>query len=191
MLLCVDTSGSMSGGAEVVAKAVVLEAVRTASAERRACHVFAFGGPGEVVEMSLGVDVDGIERLTRWMGQSFGGGTDIGCALERALARLEEDGWRLADLLIASDGEFGATPAVAAALARAKEERGLRVQGVLVGDRETLGMVELADEIFWMQDWRRFGEASAAAPTLSRTATYFPGAVRTRPVEPLRKDRPT
>lgn len=180
MLVCVDTSGSMQGGAEVVAKAVVLEAVRTAHAQKRACHVFAFSGPGEVLDMPLAVDADGVERLTRFMGQSFGGGTDIGAPLERALAKLDEEGWQLADLLIASDGEFGATPEVAAAVARAKEARGLRVQCVLIGDRETIGMLELADDVFWVRDWRHFGGSDAGSPVHSKslTASYFPGALR-------------
>jgi uncharacterized protein with von Willebrand factor type A (vWA) domain len=52
MLVCVDTSGSMQGGSEAVAKAVVLEAMRAAHAQGRACHVFAFGGPDEVIEMA-------------------------------------------------------------------------------------------------------------------------------------------
>jgi len=180
MLVCVDTSGSMQGGAEAVAKAVVLEAVRTAHAQRRACHVFAFSGPGEVVDMPLAVDGDGLERLTRFMGQGFGGGTDIGAPLERALARLDEEEWQLADLLIASDGEFGATPEVAAAVARAKAARGLRIQGVLVGDRETIGLLELSDDVFWVRDWRRFGGGDGGSPVHSKslTAIYFPGALR-------------
>jgi uncharacterized protein with von Willebrand factor type A (vWA) domain len=180
MLVCVDTSGSMQGGAEAVAKAVVLEAVRTAHAQRRACHVFAFSGPGEVVDLALGMDLDGVERLARFMAQGFGGGTDIGGPLERALAMLGEQAWQLADLLIASDGEFGATPEVAAAVARAKEVAGLRVQGVLIGDRETIGLLELADDVFWVRDWRRLGDWDADSPVHSRslTATYFPGALR-------------
>jgi uncharacterized protein with von Willebrand factor type A (vWA) domain len=180
MLVCVDTSGSMQGGAEVVAKAVVLEAARTARLQGRACHVFAFSGPGEVVDLALSAGEDGLEALTRFMGQGFGGGTDVGAPLERALARLGDEGWELADLLLASDGEFGATPEVAAAVARAKVARGLRVQGVLVGDRETIGMLELADDVFWVRDWRRFGGGSGASPVHSKslTATYFPGALR-------------
>jgi uncharacterized protein with von Willebrand factor type A (vWA) domain len=154
--------------------------VRTAHAQRRACHVFAFSGPGEVVDMALGADAGGLERLTRFMGQGFGGGTDIGAPLERALARLDEEAWQLADLLIASDGEFGATPESAAAVRRAKEERGLRVQAVLIGDRETIGMLELADDVFWVRDWRRFGGSEAGSPVHAKslTADYFPGALR-------------
>lgn len=200
MLVCVDTSGSMRGGAEAVAKAVVLEAARSAHAQVRACHVFAFGGPDEVVEMAVGVDVEGVGRLARFLAQGFGGGTDIGAPLERALVRLEEAEWQLADLLIASDGEFGATPALAERLLTVRREQGLRVQGILIGDRETIGLLELADHIHWVRDWRRYagvgatdGRPSAAgenargegleaggSPVHSQhlTATYFPGALR-------------
>lgn len=204
MLICVDTSGSMRGGAEAVAKAVVLEAVRSAHAQGRACHVFAFGGPDEVLEMAMGVDIEGISRLARFLGQGFGGGTDIGAPLERAIARLEEAEWQLADLLIASDGEFGATPALVDRLDAVRRARGLRVQGILIGDRETIGLLEITDDIHWVRDWRRYAgvgaagvdggarAATAGAPqrgegleaggspvhSKSLTATYFPGALR-------------
>jgi uncharacterized protein with von Willebrand factor type A (vWA) domain len=181
MLVCVDTSGSMQGGAEAVAKAAVLEAVRTAHAQRRPCHVFAFSGPDEVLEMELGVDLDGLERLTQFMGQTFRGGTDIGGPLERALAKVEDGNWQLADLLIASDGEFGAPRAVVAALEDAKDRLGLRVQGILIGDRETIGFLEIADDLFWVRDWRRYGTSNSDSPVHSSglTAEYFPGALRT------------
>jgi uncharacterized protein with von Willebrand factor type A (vWA) domain len=182
MLVCVDTSGSMQGGAEAVAKAVVLEAMRTANAQRRACHVFAFGGPEEVIEMELGVDAGGIERLAGFLGQAFRGGTDICGPLDKALAKLESQSWAYADLLIASDGEFGATPEMAARLEAAKQTLGLRVQGVLIGDRETVGFLEIADDIFPVRDWRKFGGAATDSPVHSHrlTAMYFPGALRSQ-----------
>lgn len=180
MLICVDTSGSMQGGAESVAKATVLEAVRVAHAQQRPCHIFAFGGPDEVVEMELAVDTEGIDCLIRFLCQSFRGGTDICGPLERAIAKLEDERWQLADLLIASDGEFGATASVVERLRGAKDELGLRVQGVLIGDRETIGLLEVADDVFWVRDWRRYGGSDADSPVHSRslTATYFPGALR-------------
>jgi len=180
MLICLDTSGSMQGGAEAVAKAVVLEAMRTAHAQHRHCHVFAYGGPDEIVEHELDLDATGIEHLVQFLGQGFRGGTDICGPLERVLDRLLEERWQRADLLIASDGEFGATPRTALAVARAKAELGLRVQGVLIGDRETIGMLELADDVFWVRDWRRYGgyDVDSPVPTKSLTAIYFPGALR-------------
>jgi len=181
VIVCVDTSGSMQGGAEAVAKATVLEAVRTAHAQARACHVFAFSGPEEVLSLRVGVDMEGIDDLVAFLGQTFRGGTDICGPLAQALDLLQEEDLALADLLIASDGEFGATRELALRLDRAKAELGLRVQGVLIGDRETIGLLELADESFWVRDWRRFGtsDADSPVPHKSLTALYFPGALRT------------
>ncbi|MCX7172249.1 MAG: VWA domain-containing protein [Proteobacteria bacterium] len=183
ILICVDTSGSMRRGAEAVAKATVLEAMRTAHAQHRPCLVFAFGGPEELIEMDLTVDNAGIDRLTRFLGQTFGGGTDICGPLEKVIAKLEEQRWHLADLLIASDGEFGVTPEIAARLDTIKRELGLRVQGVLVGDRETVGFLTVADNIYAIRDWRRFGGSNADSPIHSHrlTAMYFPGALPSPP----------
>ena len=184
MLVCVDTSGSMQGGSEAVAKAVVLEAMRAAHAKGRACRVFAFGGPEEVIAMDLPVDRAGITRATQFLGQSFRGGTDICAPLEKVIAAVEQEGWHQADLLLATDGEFGATPALAARLAAVKRELGLRVQGVLIADRETVGLLEIADHIFPVRDWRRYGKSGggndAESPIHSHrlTALYFPGALR-------------
>ena len=180
LLLCVDTSGSMQGGAEAVAKAVVLEAMRSAHASQRPCHVFAFGGDGEVLELELGLHSAGMGRLSDFLGQAFRGGTDICGPLERVIAKLEELRWQRADLLIASDGEFGATPAVAARLDAIKESLGLRVQGVLIGDRETLGLLEVCDSIYPVRNWRHFGGVNVESPvhTPALTALYFPAALR-------------
>jgi uncharacterized protein with von Willebrand factor type A (vWA) domain len=180
ILVCVDTSGSMQGGAEAVAKATVLEAVRSAHAQGRACHLIAFGGEDEMLEMELGVDPEGVARLAAFLAQGFRGGTDICSPIARCVELLEANPWRQADLLLASDGEFGATQELADRLSRAKADRGLRVQGVLIGDRETIGLLELADEVFWVRDWRHFGTSDAASPVHSKslTALYFPGALR-------------
>lgn len=183
MLICVDTSASMKGGAEVVAKACALEAARTAHAQGRSSHLFAFGGPGELLEMPLRLDAEGIQSLSTFLAQGFRGGTDICGPIERAIERLREAQWQLADLLIVSDGDFGATPQVASALHETKARLGARVQGVLIGDRETIGLLELADDVFWVRDWRRYGDSSneaADSPVHSKslTAEYFPGALR-------------
>ena len=58
ILLCVDTSGSMRGPREIVAKALALECMRAAREQERGCYVFAFAGPREVCTfVSLGACV--------------------------------------------------------------------------------------------------------------------------------------
>ncbi len=186
MIVCVDTSGSMKGAPEPLAKAVVLEAVRTAHREQRACHLIAFGGTDEVLEWSLDLNAHGLDALLAFVGQAFDGGTDIAAPIERAVARVNQHGWHEADLLIVSDGEFGATPAAIEQLERARARHGLRVQGLLIGDRETMGLLEVCDHIHWVRDWRRFDTAASSPPgfspvhSRSLTALYFPNALSER-----------
>ncbi len=186
IIVCIDTSGSMRGAPEAIAKAVVLQAVRTAFAEQRGCLLVAFGGLGEVVERELVHSADGLAALLDLIGQGFDGGTDLQSPIERAIERVQTERWASADLLIVSDGEFGCTAATLAQLDAVRERQGLRVQGVLVGDRETMGLMEVADSIFWVRDWRRHGpgaqRAGGFSPVHSKslTALYFPNALSGR-----------
>jgi uncharacterized protein with von Willebrand factor type A (vWA) domain len=189
MILCIDTSGSMRGAPENIAKAAVLEALRTAHRERRGCKLIAFGGPGELLERDLVTPPDardGLNALLELMGQGFDGGTDVQTPIERAIELVHTQGWCSADLLIVSDGEFGCTEATLARLDAARHELGLRVQGILVGDRETMGLLEVCDAIFWLRDWRRFEgetprrEGFVPVHTASLTALYFPNALSPR-----------
>lgn len=183
ILLCLDTSGSMRGAPENVAKAVVVAALRAAHESGRCCRLLAFGGPGELVEADLDLRRGGLQPLLALMGRSFDGGTDVQTPIERAVACVHEARWAEADLLIVSDGEFGCTPKALVQLDQARQQLGLRVQGVLVGDRETLGLLDVCDDIHWVRHWRRYSEQAAPgdghSPVHSRslTALYFPGAL--------------
>ncbi len=194
IIVCLDTSGSMRGAPETIAKAVVLQALRTAHAEHRGCLLICFGGPDELIERELaggrarsGAPGHGLAGLLDLMGQGFDGGTDLQAPIERAIALVHQARWASADLLVVSDGEFGCTAAMLQLLDDARERLGLRVQGVLVGDRETMGLMEVADDIFWVRDWRRHapgGQKPAAgfSPVHSKslTALYFPNALSAR-----------
>jgi uncharacterized protein with von Willebrand factor type A (vWA) domain len=188
IVLCLDTSGSMRGAPENLAKAVAIAAVKRAHAGGRACKLLAFGGPGELIERDLGGDGAGVQAMLELMGQGFDGGTDIQTPIERAVERVHEAGWAGADLLVVTDGEFGCVRSTLERLDRARDELGLFVQGVLVGDRETMGMLEVCDAIHWVRDWRRHADAGAAeartdhagaSPVHSKslTALFFPNAL--------------
>ncbi|MCU0926614.1 MAG: VWA domain-containing protein [Hydrogenophaga sp.] len=185
LIVCLDTSGSMQGAPESVAKACVLQALRSAHAGQRACQLLAFGGPGELLQRALTRDAAGLDALLDLMGQAFDGGTDLQTPIEHAIEQVQQQGWQDADLLIVSDGEFGLTGAMLTRLRQAQQGLGLRVHGILIGDRETIGLTEVCDALHWVRDWRRYGQASGAAaegfsPVHSRslTAMYFPNAIR-------------
>lgn len=180
LIICIDTSSSMAGGPEAVGKAVVLEAMKIAHRERRDCRVYAFSGPGDLTSFDLPMSAGGIGRIAQFLAGSFHGGTDIVEPIEQALDDIQSSRWQRADLIIASDGEFGATRATRDRLLSVKTTQQLRVQGILVGDRETMGLREVCDDIFWVQDWRRYGNRHGQNETpvhdRNLTGIYFPNA---------------
>ena len=187
MLVCLDTSGSMRGAPENVAKACVLQALRSAHGARRACRLLAFGGAGELLEQELALTTDGLNHLLDLMGQGFDGGTDVQTPLERAIALADTDpAYAQADILLVSDGEFGVTPATLEMLRGCKARRGLRVHAILIGDRETIGLLEVSDHIHWVRAWRRYAtdirdaytDGFSPVHSQSLTALYFPNAMR-------------
>lgn len=178
LIICIDTSSSMAGGPEAVGKAVVLEAMKTAHRERRDCRVYAFSGPGDLRAFDLPLTVDGIFSVAGFLSASFHGGTDIVDPIDSALDDIEQSRWQGADIIIASDGEFGATASTHARIDAAKASQALRIQGILIGDRETRGLRAVCDDIFWVSDWRRFGNRHGQSETVvhdkNLTGIYFP-----------------
>ncbi len=156
ILVIVDTSGSMHGAPELVAKALVLEAMRTAHAERRRCFLYAYSGHGQIEEHELSVSGDGLGRLLSFLGMTFGGGNDEVGVLRRALARLNADDWRKADVLFASDGEWPAPGSVVAEV-KAAGKNGTRFHGVQIGNRGTTGLHAICDPVHKFADWLKLG----------------------------------
>jgi uncharacterized protein with von Willebrand factor type A (vWA) domain len=148
----VDTSGSMTGLPEQIAKAIVLEAACTAHAEQRRCLLFLYGSRGEVVEQELALDAQGIPRLLEFLGQTFGGGTDI-AAMHNVLDRLAQERWRKADVLLVSDGEWVADEKLVDAVGKARRT-GSRFHGVLIGSGLT-AMDQLCSPIHHFAEWTR------------------------------------
>ena len=149
----VDTSGSMHGTPETVAKAVVLEALRTAHAERRRCYVYAFSGPGQTAEQELDLSPEGVGRLLEFLGMSFHGGTDPREVMKLVVKRLSEPAWRKADILVASDGEWPAPRGGAVPKIRSARDAGTRIHGVQIGNRGTTGLAAICDPVHEFDAW--------------------------------------
>lgn len=153
IIICLDTSGSMQGGPETIAKAVTLEAVRIAAAEKRECFLYAFSGPTQVAEFDLSVKRGGVQALLEFLGCSFHGGTDVAEPIARALKRVETAKWSRADAIIVSDGEYPVPGVTVAAVAATRESLHLRVHGLLIGAGHSMAMTALCDPIHVFRDW--------------------------------------
>jgi glycosidase/uncharacterized protein with von Willebrand factor type A (vWA) domain len=179
IVILLDTSASMSGAPESIAKAVVLEACRVARAEARACWLIAFGGPNEIHELSLtgvlaapkhgsAVEAgDQLGNLLHFLQASFQGGTDTAEPVKRALALLTRTEARNADVLLVSDGAFP-TPRDLLPEVAAAREHGTRFHGLLVGEtqRESEAMSALCDPLHSFSAWNLRGGVTRSSTKL-------------------------
>lgn len=104
MIICIDTSGSMAGMPETVAKAVVLFMAGKARQQKRACYVINFSTGIDVLDLG---NAFGMEALLEFLAKSFHGGTDAAPALDHALKIMQSEAYERADLLIVSDFIMG------------------------------------------------------------------------------------
>lgn len=102
IIICVDTSGSMNGTPENIAKTITFALSKIAIEEDRKCYVISFSTGIQTLDLS---DFSGnpINKLVRFLKMSFNGGTDAEPALNQALKMLSENKWKNADVLMISD----------------------------------------------------------------------------------------
>ena len=119
IIICVDTSGSMHGTPENIAKTVAFALAKIAAEQERLCYIISFSTDIETLEVKPNEDMeltnaDGgnyLQKLVRFLRMSFNGGTDAEPALRKALDMLAgkdgATGYKNADVLMISDFVMG------------------------------------------------------------------------------------
>lgn len=152
IIICLDTSGSMAGTPENIAKAIVLECLSVAAQEKRGCYVYLFGSSNEVKELELQANDQGLTHLISFLSMSFGGGTDVKGPLEMALDRCKKTQWENADLLLVTDGAFSCSESLINRIKRRKKSHALSVHGILIGSHSS-AMKKLCDPLHKFSEW--------------------------------------
>lgn len=131
MILCVDTSGSMSGTPENIAKAMSLYLGNKAKAENRKCFVINFSIGIETFEISA---TKGIADLVSFLSKSFYGGTDAAPALRHALSLCQSESYEKADVLMISDFVMGSLPEILLSDIKKQREKGNQFHSLVIGN---------------------------------------------------------
>lgn len=100
IIICVDTSGSMSGAPENIAKALTLTLSSRAVSQKRKCYLINFSTSIETLDLT---PPKGIHDLIDFLKMSFHGGTDVAPALYEGVRMMSEADYKKADLLVISD----------------------------------------------------------------------------------------
>lgn len=103
IIICIDTSGSMSGVPERIAKTVAFALTKIAINEKRNCYLISFSTGIETLDLSSFIGANALSNLVQFLRMSFNGGTDATPALEHAITLLHKNDWKNSDLLMISD----------------------------------------------------------------------------------------
>ncbi|KAK3254013.1 hypothetical protein CYMTET_36757, partial [Cymbomonas tetramitiformis] len=194
LIICLDTSWSMEGQREMLAKAVVVETVRAAHAQQRGCFLFAFAAGSQVAACELGASKQGIQQLLAFLSGSFRGGTDVTSPLREAMDRLEDPSWANSDVLLVSDGELQMPPLKPPLMARLqalRAERGVELHGLLIGKMSSDPLSAICDHVHvFLAEWEAARLQAAVAGARSSKAAQLSCVRRVRSSPRLRYNSP-
>lgn len=172
MVAMVDTSGSMHGAPEVVAKSIILALVRRMLKEGRDVKVFLFSSVGQTCEIELTDSRKMASEFLDFLNYTFEGGTDFNTALEEGLSTLKERQYKNADILFITDGlSVVSDEQVIAGLDEVKKANGTRLFTIIIGNYDAGGMDRFSDHVFILSkaDGRDFNDNPASTIKLIST----------------------
>jgi len=147
IVVCIDTSGSMAGDRELVAKAIGIGLLGIARRRRRGFVAVVFGSRDEVSSFAfegrsvrLGpaatiatAPIGYLEGLARFAGCAFNGGTDYETPLREAMTWIAADRHPAADIVFITDDYCALSDEFLAEYRRLKQEKRFAAFGVIVG----------------------------------------------------------
>jgi len=132
IIICVDTSGSMQGTPETVAKTLCFALLKMAVKDNRKCYLISFSTGIETLNLT---DLkNNLERLIEFLSMSFQGGTDATPAIREALRMLETQDYKKADVIMVSDFVMSGFDAQTVNQINAAKENKTRFHSLVIGD---------------------------------------------------------
>jgi uncharacterized protein with von Willebrand factor type A (vWA) domain len=145
IVLCLDTSGSMAGEPELVAKTLCLAVLRVALRERRPCWAISFSSANDLRELELSRFPQSLSELLTFLAGGFHGGTDPAPALNAAMQRIESTDFSRADLLLVTDGIFELGEGIVSRVQAVRARMKFRFHALIAGDHASTRSLELVD----------------------------------------------
>ena len=100
-IICVDTSGSMHGTPETVAKTLCFAILKISIRDNRKCYLISFSTGIETLNLT---DLkNSLDKIIQFLSMRFNGGTDATPAMREALRMLTTADYKKADVIMLSD----------------------------------------------------------------------------------------
>ena len=152
IIICVDTSGSMSGVPETVSKAVTLYLATRAMKQKRNCYIINFGTKIKNMDLTYPNTMD---NLIDFLRLSFNGGTDAVPALRHAIKTMNTENYKKSDLLFISDFVFNGFTDEDYKLAEEQKKNENRFYSLIIGSTPMFNVENSIFDYNWCYDSSR------------------------------------
>jgi len=151
IIICVDTSGSMHGTPEYVAKVLCFAVLRIALLGNRRCYLVSFSTGIETLELTK--FNESLPELIDFLSHSFHDGTDASPALREAVRQLQTENYKKADVLMISDFIMGRIDQEVEKKMNLSKENGTRFHSLVISSAGNPKVLEVFDNN-WMYNTR-------------------------------------
>jgi uncharacterized protein with von Willebrand factor type A (vWA) domain len=152
MIVLVDTSGSMHGAPQTLAKSAVLAMAKRMLSQQRDMKVILFASTSQHLEIELSSRKKMSEKFLNFLLYTFGGGTDFNTALASGLKSLKEKDFQGADLLFITDGKSEVSDElVLARWEEAKKKYNAKIYSLIIDGSGAGGLSEISDYIYFVE----------------------------------------
>lgn len=145
-VVCLDTSGSMQGRREVLAKSALLAVAKLTDSTHRRCYIINFAE--ETRSMLIKNLKADLPMLVEFLNHRFDGGTDAAPAIREAIRLIDTNGWHRSDVVMISDFEM---PPVGEELMKKVirlKRKGTSFYSLVFGSRPEMDYLSICDR-FW------------------------------------------
>jgi uncharacterized protein with von Willebrand factor type A (vWA) domain len=148
-IICVDTSGSMHGTPEMVAKTLCFAILKIAIRDNRKCYLISFSTGIETLNLT---DLkNSLDKIIRFLTMSFHGGTDAIPAMREALRMLSTQDYKKADVIMVSDFVMPAFDDTTQKLIAIAKTNKTKFHSLVIGTSQNKGVIKDFDNN-WLYD---------------------------------------
>lgn len=130
IIVCIDTSGSMSGKPEQIAKSLLVQILQMAKMKKRKCFLITYAVRSKTLEVSKSQHWREVKNFLK---NEFTGGTDGEMMFNDALKALNSQTYSMADVLVISDFCFSYPTESTEHKIKEEQQKGTKFYGIRIG----------------------------------------------------------
>lgn len=147
IIIAVDTSGSMTGEPEKLAKIIAFAITKIAVTNNRKAYLITFSTRMRTIELTN--FQNSLPDLIDFLEMTFSGGTDPGIAVNEAIRKMKDETYQNADLLVVTDGIFYDVNHRTSSQMNALKDKGNKFNVLIIGSSPNQNALTHFDNVWY------------------------------------------